>query len=73
MMLGKANSIMIMSELLKIQEKVCEQQDEIIERKVGLCGPYKERLNNELDKLDELEDIIEETLTKLENFIKTME
>jgi len=72
-MLGKANAIMIMSELLKIQEKVCEQEDEIVERKIRLCEPYREHLDNEYYKLDELEDIIEETLTKLDEFIKTME
>lgn len=74
MMLAKANAIMLMSELLKIQEKVCEQQDDVIERYVKLYGgPLYENLKNESYKLDELEDIIEETLSKLDTFVKTME
>lgn len=74
MMLAKANAIMLMSELLKIQEKVCEQQDDVIERYVELYGgPLYENLKNESYKLDELEDIIEETLSKLDTFVKTME
>lgn len=74
MMLGKINAITLMSEIFKIEEKLCKQQDEVLDRQIGLAMcPLKENLQNEYSKLDELEDIIEETLTKLEDFIKTME
>lgn len=74
MMLGKINAITLMSELFKVEEKVCKQQDEVLDRQIGVAMcPLRENLQNEYEKLDELEDIIMETLTKLDEFIKTME
>ena len=74
MMLGKINAITLMSELFKVHEKVCKQQDEVLDRQLGLAiCPLKENLRNENEKLDELEDIIVETIDRLDEFIKTME
>lgn len=74
MMLAKTMAIMALSELLKTEEKICEYDEELTERRIGLVNsPLRDKLRTEQEKLDELDDIMTEAIDKLDQFIKTME